>query len=65
MSDGDDASMESSFDERDVASVFAGIFDMKASLAEIANDVRAIRVLVEDGDDEEEEEEAPEEGPSG
>jgi hypothetical protein len=44
--------------------VLAGIFDMKMSLAEIANDVRAIRVLLEDGD-EEEEEEAPEEDSPG
>ena len=54
--------MESSFDERDVTSILSGIFDMKVSLAQVANDVRAIRLLLED-DEEEEEEEDSGEGP--
>jgi hypothetical protein len=49
--------MEPLFDERDLTSILSGIFDMKVSLAQIANDVRAIRLLLEDGDEEEEEEE--------
>jgi len=36
---------------------------MKANLVRIADDVRAIRLLLEDGDEEEEEEDG-EEGPS-
>jgi len=55
--------MEPAFDERDVTSILSGIFDMKVNLARIANDIRAIRLLLEDGDEEEEEEDAGE-GPS-
>jgi hypothetical protein len=36
---------------------------MKVSLAQIADDVRAIRLLIEGDDEEEEDEEAPGEGP--
>jgi hypothetical protein len=56
--------VDAPFDERDVTSLLNGIFDVKASLADIANDVRAIRLLLEDGDEEEEEEEDPGEGPA-
>ena len=56
--------VDAAFDERDVTSLLRGVFDMKASLAEIADDVRAIRVLLEDGDEEEEEDENPGEGPA-
>ena len=54
--------MDAAFDEQDVTSILSGVFDMRTSLAEIANDIRAIRLLLED-DDEEEEEEAAGEGP--
>ena len=49
--------MEAPFDDRDVTSILSGIFDVKAYLAQIANDVRIIRQLLEDGDEGEEEEE--------
>ena len=48
--------MESGFDDRDVGAILGGIFDMKATLSEIADDVHLIRLLLEDGDGEEEEE---------
>ena len=56
--------VDATFDDRDVDSILSGVFDMKVSLAQIANDIRAIRLLLEDGDEEEEEEEDPREGPS-
>jgi len=49
--------VEAAFDDRDVTSILSGIFDMKANLVRIADDIRAIRLLLEDGDEEEEEEE--------
>ena len=55
--------MESAFDDRDVASILSGsIFDINANLADIRDEVRVIRWLLEDEDEEEEEEEYP--GPS-
>jgi hypothetical protein len=48
--------VETPFDERDVDSILSGIFHLNANLAEIADDVQAIRLLLEDGDEEEEEE---------
>ena len=55
--------VEKAFDDRDVTSILSGIFDVKAYLAQIANDLRVIRQLLEDGDEgQEEEEEDP--GPS-
>ena len=48
--------MESRFDERDVSPILGGIFDVNARLVEIGIEVRAIRILLEDGDEEEEEE---------
>ena len=56
--------MERGFDDRDVTSILSGIFDMKSSLAQIAEDLRAIRLILEDGDEEEEEDEDDGEGPS-
>jgi len=58
----DDSRVEPSFDERDVTGILSGVFHMNANLAEIAEDVWAIRLLLED-DDEEEEEEDDGQGP--
>ena len=55
---GDDAGVTSAFDDRDLDAILGGIFDMNVSLDRIADDVRVIRSLLEDGDEEEEEEEA-------
>ena len=56
--------VDAAFDDRDVTSILSGVFDMKASLSQIANDIKAIRLLLEDEDEEEEEEEDAGEGPS-
>jgi hypothetical protein len=48
--------MESAFHDRDVTSILNGVFHMNGHLADIAEDIRAIRLLLEDGDEEEEEE---------
>lgn len=50
--------VDATFDDRDVQSVMGGIFDIRATLEEIRDDLRVIRWLLEDGDEEEEEEEA-------
>ena len=50
-------SVDQVFSERDVNAVLTGIFDMKANLAQVAGDVRAIRLILEDEDEEEAEEE--------
>jgi len=60
----DDSRVEPSFDERDVSSILSGVFHMNANLAEIAEDVWAIRLLLEAGDEEEEEENAGEGPPT-
>lgn len=59
--------MDAAFDERDVDSILAGVFHMNARLADIAEDIHAIRLLLEDGDEEEEEEggDGGGEGPQG
>ena len=52
----DDRDVEPAFDERDVTTIMNGVFHMNVHLARIADEVTAIRVLLEDGDEEEEEE---------
>jgi hypothetical protein len=59
---GHDRSVEPVVEREDVTSVLNGIFDMNRRLARIADDVRVIRLVLEN-DDEEEEEEA--DGPDG
>ena len=49
--------MDAAFDDRDVMGILSGIFDMKVSLAQIAEDIKAIRLILEDDDEEEETEE--------
>ena len=49
--------MGAAFDERDVNAILTGIVDVNASLARIAEDVYAIRRVLEDDDEEEAEEE--------
>lgn len=49
--------MSAPFDDRDVGSILSGVFDINARLAEIRDEVRAIRWLLEDEDEEEEEDE--------
>ena len=56
--------MEPPIDDRDVDSILSGVFHLNANLAEIADDVKAIRLLLENGDEEEEEEEDDGQGPS-
>lgn len=48
--------MDAAFDDRDVDSILSGVFYINGHLADIAEDIRAIRLLLEDGDGEEEEE---------
>jgi hypothetical protein len=49
--------VDPAFDRRDVDSILDGMFHMNANLADIAADIRAIRLLLEEDDGEEEEEE--------
>lgn len=49
--------MEPAFDERDVTSILSGVFDLNTKLERVAEDIHAIRRILEDGDEEEEEEE--------
>ena len=51
----DDRGVEPVFDERDVTSIVTGVFYANVQLEEIADDIRRIRLLLEDGDEEEEE----------
>ena len=46
--------VEPRFDERDVAGISSGIFYMNGYLAQIADELKTIRLLLEDGDEEEE-----------
>ncbi len=48
--------MEPAFDERDVTTIMNAAFDMKVRLDQIGDDVRTIRLNLEDGDEEEAEE---------
>jgi hypothetical protein len=59
--------VESAFDRRDVTAILSGVFYINGRLADIANDIHAIRRLLEDGDEEEEEEggDGGGEGPQG
>lgn len=50
--------MDAPFHDRDVDAILSGIFDIKADLDQIADDVHVIRLILEDEDEEEEEEEA-------
>jgi hypothetical protein len=61
---GDDSRVEPAFDDRDVASILRGVFDINANLVEIRDELRVIRWLLEDGDGEEEEEEEEDPGHS-
>jgi len=57
--------VEPAFDERDVTSILSGVFHLNANLADIADDVWAIRLhLEEDDEEEEEDEEEDRQGPS-
>jgi hypothetical protein len=40
-------------DRQDVSSIIGGLFEMNAKLADIAEDVSAIRAMLEEDDDEE------------
>jgi hypothetical protein len=60
----DDLRVEPAFDERDVTSILNGVFYLNVHLAKIADDIRAIRLLLEDGDEEEEEEDSGEGPPA-
>ena len=51
--------MGAAFDERDVTSILSGVFDLNTKLERIAEDLHAIRLFLEDGDEEEEEAEDP------
>lgn len=51
--------MATAWEREDVVSIMAGVFDANAKLESIAQDVAAIRRLIDDEDDEEEEEEPP------
>ena len=55
--------VDTPFDERDVASILSGVFEINANLVDIRADLRIIRWLLEE-DDEEEEEEEGDSGPS-
>ncbi|MGH3130919.1 MAG: hypothetical protein ACRDNX_08895 [Gaiellaceae bacterium] len=48
--------MDLPLDRHDVDAIHAGIFDLNAKLALVAQDIGAIRRLFEENDDEEEEE---------
>jgi hypothetical protein len=48
--------VDAAFDDRDVDSILSGIFHINSHFADIAVDIHAIRLLLEDGDGEEEEE---------
>ena len=48
--------VDAAFDDRDVTSILNGVFYANVYLEQIADDIRAIRLLLEDGDEEEEEE---------
>jgi hypothetical protein len=48
--------VNAAFDESDVESILSGVFHMNAHLADMAEDIHAIRLLLEDGNEEEEEE---------
>jgi hypothetical protein len=48
--------VDAAFDQSDVDSILSGVFHMNAHLADIAEDIHAIRLLLEDDDEEEEEE---------
>ena len=61
MPAGDHHVVGSQFDERDLGTILSGLFHMHANLADIADDVWAIRLRLE-GDDEEEEEDEGEDG---
>jgi hypothetical protein len=52
--------LATAWEHEDVVSIMAGVFDVNAKLESIAQDVAAIRRLIDD--DEEEEEEAPVDG---
>jgi hypothetical protein len=54
--------VEPTFDERDKAAILSGMFHLQANLVEIAEDVWAIRRILEGDGDEEEEEVPPEDG---
>jgi len=56
--------VEPAFDERDVTSILSGVFHLNANLADIADDVWAIRLHLEEDDEEEEDEEEDRQGPS-
>lgn len=49
--------MEPLVDRHDVTALLSGIFDLNTKLAQAADDVHAIRLLLEEEDGEEEEEE--------
>jgi hypothetical protein len=51
--------VDAAFDERDVTSILSGLFDINGRLAEILDELRAIREVLEDDGEEEEEEEDP------
>jgi hypothetical protein len=53
--------MDAAFDDRDLTAIMSAVFDMRVNLDRIADDARAIRLILEDGD--EEEEEADDDGP--
>ncbi len=48
--------VDAAFDDRDVTSILNGVFYANVHLEQIADDIKAIRLLLEDGDEEEEEE---------
>jgi hypothetical protein len=52
--------MSAAWEQEDVLATLKGVFDVNAKLADIAQDVDAIRRMMEDGD--EEEEGGPEDG---
>jgi hypothetical protein len=48
---------EPAFDDRDVTAILNAVFDTRVRLDRIGEDVRTIRLILEDGDEEEEAEE--------
>ena len=51
--------MDGLLERADVDAILSGLFDINANLAEIRDELRMIRWLLEDGDEEEEEEGDP------
>jgi hypothetical protein len=48
--------VEALIEREDVDAILGGVFDINANLAEVRDELRIIRRLLEDGDEEEEEE---------